>query len=175
MSPTWFSTLSLTDCDHPHSDTWVCPVCSVLVEHTGRPGRRRVYCTNACRQRAYRRRRREQVITTHTNARPAERAVGRTGVLHALRTERDASSRPSYGLWREELSVCGVLARPGRTYKQPGHYRFVTGSWSCATCESLTFAEPTPPFVWPLPPRVWRPPLRYAAVDGSDVGCTVRR
>lgn len=87
--------------------------------------------------------------------------MGRTGVMHALRNERDTAGRPSYGPWREELTVCGVLARPGRTYKRLGSYRFVTGTGSCETCESLTFAEPTPPFVWPLPPPVWRPPLRW--------------
>jgi hypothetical protein len=122
-----------------------------------------VYCTNACRQRAYRHRRREQIITIHTNDHPAERAMGRSGVRHALRSDRDPASRPSYGPLLEELTVCGVLARPARTYGRVTHHRFVPGVWSCETCESLTFAEPPPPFAWPIPPPVWRPPAVWRA------------
>lgn len=148
--------------DHVHVDIWTCPVCDARIVHAVRPGRRRVYCTNACRQRAYRWRRQNQVFTTHTNARPTERALGRSGVRHALRTDRDFVAGRSYGRQREEVTVCGVLARPSRS-PRVAHYRFTPGLWTCESCETLTFAELPPPFVYPIPPPAWRPPMRLPA------------
>src|SRR5687768_11507099 len=49
---------------------WYCPVCDAPAHRTHQAGRPRVYCTNACRQRAYRWRR--------DNHRSEERRVGKS-------------------------------------------------------------------------------------------------
>ena len=153
----------VNDPDHPLVDAWRCPTCDAVVPHPPRPGRRRVYCTNACRQRAYRWRRRNQILTVHTNARPVERAFSRTFKRHALRSERDPASRPVLLPHGEELTVCGVLARPGRFGRAPS-YALHTGPWTCQTCVSLTFAETSPPHTFPSP---WRPPRVWREQEGT--------
>jgi hypothetical protein len=115
---------------------WSCPVCATQVLHFREAGRPRIYCTNACRQRAYRWRRDHHARLAATPAHPAERAsVGIRG--HALRSGRDFVSKCSDER-RREVSVCGVLARPARLGRFT-HTKFVAdnSSFSCLSCIRL--------------------------------------
>jgi hypothetical protein len=133
---------------------WLCPVCNVPVHRLPRAGRQRVYCTNACRQRAYRlRRASRRSLPTPVGPRAAEttlpeRAASRDCV-HAIRGFRDVLTgrRDSTG---RGITACGTFARmsidaPGRF----GHTEFRpalpgTNGTTCRRCELLTGAEPVP-------------------------------
>lgn len=119
--------------DHP------CPVCGAAVVEVHRPGRGRVYCTNACRQRAYRWRRAHAVRLCVERNGPTERLVNDR--RHALRDRRD----PVAGVTdrdRREVAVCGAFARPVRGTRTT-HDRFVPEHpWSCASCTALIGAGP---------------------------------
>ena len=111
---------------------WWCPVCDTPTPHRYRAGRQKVYCSNACRQRAYRWRRAHGVRLFATAAIPAERADGRA-LRHALRDPRDpvALLRAPRG---REVTVCGTFSRPARNQKVR-HTRFLPGSInSCRSC-----------------------------------------
>jgi hypothetical protein len=116
-----------------------CPTCSASVPHVFRPGRGRVYCSNACRQRAYRWRR----------ARGIRRVVERDGAAarlvndrrHAVRDPRDPVSGVRDGR-RREVAVCGAFARPVRGQRVT-HDRFVPEHpWSCESCAQLIGVGP---------------------------------
>lgn len=116
-----------------------CPVCGRRVADVYRAGRARIYCTNACRQRAYRWRRVHGVRTFVERDGPAERLVNHR--RHALRDARD----PLAGLRdhrRRELTACGLFARPVR-HLRVTHDRFVPEHpWSCVSCSRLISAGP---------------------------------
>lgn len=116
-----------------------CPTCGRQVVRTYRPGRARIYCTNACRQRAYRWRRLHGVRLCVERNGPAERS--HNDRQHALRDRRD----PLITLRDErnrEVTTCGVFARPVRTTRAT-HFDFVPESDSaCRTCASLIGAGP---------------------------------
>src|SRR5215218_7103094 len=97
----------------PKVEEWWCPVCSAPVHRVAHmPGRPRIYCTNTCRQRAYRWRRDHHARLAATPEHPAERAsVGVRG--HALRSSRDFVSQYSDSRGRE-VTVCGAMGRPAR-------------------------------------------------------------
>lgn len=113
---------------------WWCPVCGRATHRIYRPGRPKVYCSNACRQRAYRwrcRERTEQVSTAAISTRGSTRDRS-----HALRPHSDLAARATDHRGRE-VTMCGAFARRARTPPFT-HTRFVTGlSWSCRTCTSL--------------------------------------
>ena len=117
-------------------EEWWCPVCNAAAHRIYRAGRPRIYCSNACRQRAYRWRRDNNARLAATAEHPAERAsVGLKG--HALRSKRDfMSSCCDSG--KREVTVCGVLARPAR-HGRWTHTNFILDntSWSCASCVRL--------------------------------------
>lgn len=123
---------------------WNCPICETEIHHVHRAGRQRVYCSNACRQKAYRRRcdqRQAWAFEHQRQPRPA-RAATRDRV-HAIREHRDDLSgrRTSE---RKGVTVCGAFAR--MSIDRPdgfGHLRFVGASGShagttCRRCEVLT-------------------------------------
>jgi hypothetical protein len=138
---------------------WWCPVCNTPAHHTRQPGRPRIYCTNACRQRAYRWRRDNHARLAATPEHPAERAsAGIRG--HALRSGRDFVSKCS-DQRRREVSVCGVLARPARLGRFT-HTNFVADntSFSCLSCIRLiAIPNDTIDSSWPPPRRTWRQKL----------------
>ena len=69
-------------------EEWWCPVCDRAAHRIHRPGRPRIYCSNACRQRAYRYRRAHGLRTT-AHRRPAVRVgVRARGNRQAPRTAR---------------------------------------------------------------------------------------
>jgi len=141
----------------PVVEPWWCPVCSApahrLAHQNGRP---RVYCTNACRQRAYRWRRDHHARLAATPDHPAERAsVGIRG--HALRSSRDFVSTYSDTRGRE-VTVCGAMGRPARLGTWT-HTRFVAdnSSYSCRSCIRLiAIPNETIDSDWPpIPPSRW--------------------
>jgi hypothetical protein len=104
------------------AERWDCPSCDRVVEIVRRPGRPRLYCSHACRQRAYRWRRQHAAHTVATPAWPAESATARSTQPfhgHALRSPRDPLSRRRDRHGRE-VTVCGLLARPHALPRQRG-------------------------------------------------------
>lgn len=117
-----------------------CPTCATPVPDVYRPGRGRIYCTNACRQRAYRWRRSHGVRRFVERDGPAERLVNDR--RHALRDPRDPASRLRDRRNRE-MTVCGTFGRPVRDMRVT-HDRFIPEHpWSCSTCVRLI--HPGPP------------------------------
>lgn len=118
-------------------EEWWCPVCGGAAHRTYRPGRPKVYCSNACRQRAYRQRRRD---CTRTIARPHARAAGALviwGKWHALRAPHDlvAGRRDRRG---REVTVCGAFGRPATSLGTRTHYEFVDQlGKGCQSCTQL--------------------------------------
>jgi len=121
---------------------WACPVCGTSCNRTYHSGRARVYCTNACRQRAYRLRR-DALVPPRAATAPV-RARTRDG-LHALRSEGDlvAGRRDSTG---RQVTACGAFARSTRDRPSfAWHTEFIAGGpWSCRTCAAVLHVEPTP-------------------------------
>jgi hypothetical protein len=117
---------------------WSCPVCGTYTPKTARPGRPNVYCTNACRQKAYRFRRKHGIRLLHGDGQPTERAAG-DRVAHLLRPRRDPVSwrRASN---REAVSLCGAFVRPGKDRPfLPTEFLFDSAK-SCLSCCQLTGA-----------------------------------
>lgn len=124
--------------DQPGS-VWTCPVCGVDVPHPYGPGRKRVYCTAACKQRAYRWRRDHGVRLLATPWQPAERSGFLKG--HAVRPAADFVGGRSDARGRE-VTVCGAFARrndPDRWL----HTEFVPGPSACHSCMALIGADPS--------------------------------
>lgn len=125
---------------------WSCPVCGVRCDRTFRSGRARVYCTNACRQRAYRWRRDRTLEGGRrpASARPAVRARTRER-LHALRSPGDllAARRDSTG---RQVTACGTFGRSASDHPDiTWHTEFVAGGpRSCRTCANVLGIEPVP-------------------------------
>jgi hypothetical protein len=121
---------------------WWCPVCGGAAHRYATPGRPRVYCSNACRQRAYRSRRAtrsEQVPSTA----PLRRATTRER-SHALR-EPDAIVGGRRDTSARAVTLCGAFARPAQS-RPRGHVRFVSDvPWSCRSCAHLGGLIPAPP------------------------------
>lgn len=135
-----------------------CPVCAQPVIDVYRPGRGRVYCTNACRQRAYRWRRSHGVRIFVERDGPAERLMNDR--RHAVRDGRDPVGRLRDRKGRE-VAVCGAYAKPVRAQRVT-HDRFVPEHpWSCRSCIAL---------INPGPPGSGIPEVvrRFAASLGSE-------
>ena len=121
-------------------EEWWCPVCDRAAHRIHRPGRPRIYCSNACRQRAYRYRRAHGLRTTATDDQPPESARVPFGRRHALRARGDFMSTLSDAR-RRRVTVCGVLAKPTR-YSKLRHFDFLLDSGSsCRTCVQLVRPE----------------------------------
>ena len=110
----------------PTTSGWHCPVCSTAVPHPHRPGRARVYCTNSCKQRAYRwRRRRRHLLAVEP---PPERARSRDCV-HALRSDDDIVTKPHrlnpLSADPRRVTACGTFAHAARDHATRfGHTKF---------------------------------------------------
>lgn len=116
---------------------WWCPVCGAAAHRTARPGRPKVYCTNACRQRAYRARRCGPVAAGRlTRGRSRERS-------HAMRPAGTFPWRPPDTAGRE-LSLCGAFVRRADP-RRWRHVRFVPDlEWSCRSCARLGVPQSPP-------------------------------
>lgn len=125
-------------------DHWDCPACDRTIAIVHRPGRPRLYCSQACRQRAYRWRRRNQAHTRSTPEWPAEVSGFNFGQRrHAMRTGRDPMSRRRDRRGRE-VTVCGVLSRPHERDRRRGYRVPFTAvrAEDCCTCAALTRPRP---------------------------------
>ena len=125
---------------------WECPVCGTSCDRTYRSGRARVYCTNACRQRAYRLRRRTVAAAAHVSAAAPAPVRARTrDRLHALRSDGDlvAGRRDSTG---RQVTACGAFARSTRDRPSMAwHTDFIAGGpSSCRTCAAVLHVEAIP-------------------------------
>ena len=142
---------------------WWCPVCRTPAHHTRQPGRPRVYCTNACRQRAYRWRRDNHARLAATAEHPAERATN--GIRsHALRSSRDFVSKVS-DKRRREVTVCGAFGRPARLGRFT-HNTFVANNtgFGCLSCIRLiAIPNETIDSSWPPPRPTWEQTLKRMA------------
>ena len=149
-------------------EEWWCPVCHRAAHRIYRPGRPRIYCSNACRQRAYRHRRANGLRTTATPQTPCESAfiLMAMGRRHALRHRTDFMANLSDGR-RRRVTVCGALARPTR-YTKSRHYDFLLdSSGSCRSCIQLVLppgetAPPIAPADWAIASQ-----RRHTHVPGS--------
>ncbi len=122
----------MTHRNHRSPSPGSCPVCDTPTPHQYRAGRQKVYCTNACRQRAYRWRRAHGVRLFATASSPVERAHNRW-LHHALRDPRDPVAAMQTRRGRE-VTVCGTYARPARS-QRARHTRFLPNSpGSCQSC-----------------------------------------
>jgi hypothetical protein len=129
-------------------EAWWCPVCNGAAHRTRRPGRPKLYCSNACRQRAYRWRRDHQARTVARPGHPAAGALVPFGRWHALRTSRDFVAELS-DRRRRQPTVCGAFARPARLLPHRTHHQFVTATAdACRTCIEL-IAPPLDPLAPP--------------------------
>ena len=139
---------------------WACPVCGISCNRTYHSGRARVYCTNACRQRAYRLRRRAIVggrpcrhrsRPRHHTRRPARPALRRAISWPAAATPRVARSRRAgrshapRGIahrWRgTRISSPAGRGRAGRAPPSCTSSRRRWRRWSNAPCGGPPCAE----------------------------------
>ena len=149
------ATPSLADLPHGVVEAWWCPVCNAAAHRTRRPGRPKLYCSNACRQRAYRWRRDNHARLVARPWHPASGALVPFGRWHALRSTRDFVAHVSDRRHREP-TVCGAFARPARLMKQRTHHQFVpVTSDACRSCTALILppVDPLAPAIEPPPPR----------------------
>jgi hypothetical protein len=130
---------------HPHPTHRACSWCATEFAVARRPGRPRLYCNHACRQRAYEHRHgfeyertvrplpaqaRGETWTGTGYERSLSGLVGAHSKVHALRT----SVRPE-GRRRETL--CGLLAPP-----LAGQHFNVLHRAACKTCVSVAASNP---------------------------------
>lgn len=147
-------------------EEWWCPVCDRAAHRVYRPGRPRIYCSNACRQRAYRYRRSNKMRSIARPQAPLESATYPFGRRHALRAKGDFMWNLS-DQRRRRVTVCGVLAKPSRHFKLR-HFDFIPDApGSCRACVQLV----TPPGEDPPTPvlRNWSvlSTMRHTYVPGS--------
>ena len=133
-------------------EQWWCPICNAPAHRLYRPGRPRIYCSNSCRQRAYRYRKANGMRTRATASAPCESAfvLGAFGRRHALRHRSDLLANLSDGR-RRRVTVCGALARPTR-FAGLRHFDFLLdGASSCRSCVTLVLppGQPPPPIYEP--------------------------
>ena len=134
-SSRWRHERARSVCRQGWSRPWWCPVCNGAAHRTRRPGRPRLYCSNACRQRAYRWRRDHHARTVATPAEPVPSAFVAFGRFHAVRTPRDFVTQ-SHDRRSRRPTVCGVLAAPSRGHiGRRTHYDFLF--ISSRSCRSL--------------------------------------
>ena len=123
--------------DEGHSHD--CPACGRTVERVHRPGRHRIYCTNACRQKAYRWRLANGVRRCVERDGPARMLCNDR--LHADRDPRDPAAR-LHDRRNRDLTACGVFAVRLRNGHRT-HDRFVPESpSSCSACIALIGVGP---------------------------------
>ena len=155
------------------TDHWPCPSCDRVVEIVHRPGRPRLYCSHACRQRAYRWRHRHRAHTVATPERPAEAARARSFVRggHALRSSADPLARRRDRCGRE-VTVCGLLASPMNHVRARGDRApfLQAGSTSCRVCAALVQPRPT----GLVPPDAMPPPWRWTPGRPDPLGAQLR-
>src|SRR5262249_35490599 len=125
---------SLADLPEDVVEPWWCPVCDAPAHRTLRPGRPKLYCSNACRQRAYR-------WGGDTRGGRGARACrpGACGLV-PLGRGRAWGSRGDFGgtlgaRRNRQPTLCGAFARPATLLPNRTHHQFVPVSgYACKTC-----------------------------------------
>jgi len=161
-------------------ELWWCPVCGGAAHRTDRPGRPKLYCSNACRQRAYRWRRDHHARLIAPRGHPAAGARAGTGRYHALRNPRDFVAH-HHDQRRREPTVCGVLARPlrhQRAIRSHTDFNAVSNN-ACQRCTEL-IRPPIDPLTTieierPAQPGPWRSIDPIAWVERHDPTHPIRR
>lgn len=127
---------------------WSCPVCSKSIPRWRGPGRHRVYCTNSCKQRAYRHRcRQRQSVPMSTRRDPRPMRATTRDRVHAVREFGDVLSGRRDSIHRG-ITTCGAFARIALdTPSKFSHLRFVgrdepRGN-TCLRCMQLSGATPS--------------------------------
>lgn len=124
---------------------WWCPVCRAACHRRHRPGRAKVYCSHACRQRAYRWRRlhlrrppgkrRPVAPATTERARTRDTTHARRSADDVLVGGRDSAARV--------VTACGTFARAAiDAPERHWHTAFLptggaTGGHGCRSCQRL--------------------------------------
>lgn len=141
------------DNDHIVIADWNCPVCGAYTPRVLTPGRPKVYCSNACRQRAYRYRCDHGIRLLKGDGQPVERSAERR-ITHAMRPTRDPISRERTSA-RRAVSLCGVFVRPATDLPWlTSDFRFDNGR-NCFRCLELTGAgRPEVPMLYAW--QMWR-------------------
>jgi hypothetical protein len=132
---------------------WNCPVCRKHTPRTHRPGRPPVYCSNRCRQKAYRYRRDHGIRLLHHDGQPAHRAAG-ASVTHLTRPVGDpvAGRRASN---QRCVSLCGAFVRPAADFDHLDPTFEFDDARACWRCLELTGAGiPDVPMIYPWQVRL---------------------
>jgi len=141
-------------------DRWTCPACDRVVVRPRRPGRKRVYCTNSCRQYAYRWRR-DRLGVDH-DERPVERSITRDR-CHAVRRSDDPVGADADGGGRR-VTACGVMARQASDDPSiHGHLRLLPDPQRPPTPARPSGGTPSP-----APPRTCRRCVELRALPTYD-------
>jgi len=151
MSPENFGRLHARDAEcSTVTALWHCPVCDTTVHRSKRSGRHRVYCTNSCKQKAYRYRRvQKRSVTMQDHREPRPDRAATYDRAHAIRPFHDLSSRRRDSIGRG-VTACGAFARMSiDTPDRFAHCRFVAAEpikpTTCRRCAELTgLASSTP-------------------------------
>ena len=150
---------------------WCCPCCGAYTPRVQRPGRPRVYCSNACRQKMYRFRCRHGIRLRYGDGQPAHRAAGAL-VTHLVRPAADPVGHRRTAQ-RKAVSLCGAFVRPitDQPHVRP-EFRF-DDVRACFTCLDLTGAgTPEVPkrYPWQLSRRDYDgPPLEPLPVQPGEM------
>jgi len=153
---------------------WHCPVCGTYTPRVRRPGRPAVYCSNACRQKAYRYRCRHGIRLLSGDRQPSHRGRG-ARVIHLLRPERD----PVAGLRRGDqscVSLCGAFIRPATDHAHllPDFpFDAVDACYSCIALTGRARADPLMLYPWNAflrePITVVKPPWPAPLGSGAAI------
>jgi len=127
---------------------WNCPVCGISTPKTRRPGRPSVYCSNACRQRAYRYRMRNGIRLLRGDGRLTARAKG-VNVQHLLRPSDDPVAEVRRLHDRKAVSLCGAFVRPAADHPDLVTDFVFDDAAAFYSCLGLTGSpRPDPPMVY---------------------------
>jgi hypothetical protein len=148
-------------------EEWWCPVCGAAAHRTNRPGRPKLYCSNACRQRAYRWRREHCARAVSVRDQRPPLAIVPFGRRHALRSQRDFMSSLSDRRDRRP-TVCGALARPSTQSAALKYHLFLTSnSRACRRCTELVMPPVDPRVTIEVTPP--GPPLHRLSSEAAAV------
>lgn len=140
---------ALDDHGDPILADWYCPVCRAYTPRVRRPGRPAVYCSNACRQKAYRFRCRNGIRLLRGDGQPTERGRG-ARVVHLLRPSRDPVSA-TRRTDRQRVSLCGAFVRPAADHphlRPDFPFDAVDACFSCLDLTGSERADPPLLYAW---------------------------
>lgn len=128
---------------HVQSDWTTCPACGVTFEQAHDPGRRRKFCSNACRQRDYRARNAKnghEAADARRAREEQERAARAEEARRRRAREREAQARRSGVSWTlprssDDAATARSRARCAKLLDRANHPR--TPAEEAASCRAL--------------------------------------